>query len=154
VNATRNAAAYIGIYGMGRSLVSAAAMGGGPFGDGDPISSVLSDGERRKEIDALLDECRNRTRTLLLNKRSVVEGVRDALLEREELIGDEIEELMVRLGEGGPVEVGFGGRGGGAALPGGDGDGWGAGGGNGHGGNGNPPGWAPPPPPTSSEPLE
>jgi cell division protease FtsH len=147
VNATRNAAAYIGIYGMGRSLVSAAAMGGGPFGDGDPISSVLSDGERRKEIDALLDECRNRTRALLLNKRSVVEGVRDALLEREELIGDEIEELMVRLGEGGPIEVGFGGRGGGPALPGGgDGDGWG--------GNGSPHGWAPPPPPTSSEPLE
>jgi cell division protease FtsH len=155
VNATRNAAAYIGIYGMGRSLVSAAAMGGGPFGDGDPISSVLSDGERRKEIDALLDECRNRTRALLLNKRSVVEGVRDALLEREELIGDEIEELMVRLGEGGPIEVGFGGRGGGPALPGGgDGDGWGSGGGNGHGGNGSPHGWAPPPPPTSSEPLE
>jgi cell division protease FtsH len=155
VNATRNAAAYIGIYGMGRSLVSAAAMGGGPFGDGDPISSVLSDGERRKEIDALLDECRNRTRALLLNKRSVVDGVRDALLEREELIGDEIEELMVRLGEGDAVEVGFGGRGGDAARPGGgDGDGWGSGGGNGHGGNGHPQGWAPPPPPTSSEPLE
>jgi cell division protease FtsH len=155
VNATRNAAAYIGIYGMGRSLVSAAAMGGGPFGDGDPISSVLSDGERRKEIDALLDECRNRTRALLLNKRSVVDGVRDALLEREELIGDEIEELMVRLGEGDAVEVGFGGRGGDAPRPGGgDGDGWGSGGGNGHGGNGHPQGWAPPPPPTSSEPLE
>jgi hypothetical protein len=35
----------------------------------------------------------------------VVEGVRDALLEREELVGDEIEMLMAELGEREPIEV-------------------------------------------------
>ena len=35
----------------------------------------------------------------------MVEGVRDALLEREELIGDEIEALMADLGEREPIEV-------------------------------------------------
>ncbi|HYG71944.1 MAG TPA: AAA family ATPase, partial [Actinomycetota bacterium] len=153
VNATRNAAAYIGVYGMGRSLVSAAASGVGPLGAEDPVGRVLSDGERRKELDALLDDCRDRVRALLLKKRAVVEGVRDALLEREELIGDEIEELMAQLGEREPVELPVGGpQGDGEPSP-------GSGGlGNGHGGNGHGPGsgpgWAPPPPPAPAEPLE
>jgi cell division protease FtsH len=105
VNATRNAAAYVGVYGMGRSLISAAASGPGPYGEMDPIGVVLSDAERRKEIDAILNECRDSVRNLLLKKRLVVEGVRDALLEREELVGDEIEVLMAELGEREPIEV-------------------------------------------------
>jgi hypothetical protein len=71
----------------------------------DPIGVVLSDGERRKEIDAILNDCRDNVRNLLLKKRLVVEGVRDALLEREELVGDEIEVLMAELGEREPLEV-------------------------------------------------
>jgi hypothetical protein len=35
----------------------------------------------------------------------VVEGIRNALLTREELIGDEIEELMAELGEREPIPV-------------------------------------------------
>jgi len=35
----------------------------------------------------------------------VVEGVRDALLDREELVGDEIEVLMAELGEREPIEL-------------------------------------------------
>jgi cell division protease FtsH len=105
VNATRNAAAYVGVYGMGRSLISAAASGPGPYGEMDPIGVVLSDADRRKEIDRLLNECRDSVRNLLLKKRHVVEGVRDALLEREELVGDEIEVLMAELGEREPIEV-------------------------------------------------
>ena len=105
VNATRNAAAYVGVYGMGRSLISAAASGPGPYGEMDPIGVVLSDAERRKEIDAILNDCRDSVRNLLLKKRHVVEGVRDALLEREELVGDEIEVLMAELGEREPIEV-------------------------------------------------
>ena len=36
---------------------------------------------------------------LLQQKRHVVEGLRDQLLVREELIGDEIEEVMAELGD-------------------------------------------------------
>jgi len=103
VNATRTGAAYVGLFGMGKSLVSVGAMAPTAL-DGDPIRAVLSDGERRKEIDAILDDCRNRVRALLLQKRHVIEGIRDALLEREELIGDEIEALMAELGEREPLE--------------------------------------------------
>jgi hypothetical protein len=44
-------------------------------------------------------------RALLESNRHVVEGIRDALLVREELIGDEIEELMAELGEREPIPV-------------------------------------------------
>jgi cell division protease FtsH len=135
VTASRSAAAYVGLFGMGESLVSAGAMGTSIM-DGDPIGAVLRDPERRKEVDALLEECRSRVRTLLRQKRHAVEGVRDALLEREELIGDEIEALRANLGEREPIAVG-------AVLPGstsgpfgGDGGGDGAAG-NGHRGAGD-----------------
>jgi cell division protease FtsH len=105
VNATRTAAAYVGLFGMGKSLASVAASGPSPYGDVDPIGRVLSDPDRRKEIDVLLNDCKDRVRNLLLKKRHVVDGVRDALLERDELIGDEIEALMAELGEREPIEV-------------------------------------------------
>jgi len=137
VNATRNAAAYVGVYGMGRSLISAAASGPGPSGEVDPIGVVLSDGDRRREVDAILNDCRDNVRNLLLKKRHVVEGVRDALLEREELVGDEIEVLMAELGEREPIEV--------PAAPQGDGQTFEPGG-NGRGGGGNGQGQVPPRP--------
>jgi cell division protease FtsH len=137
VNATRNAAAYVGVYGMGRSLISAAASGPGPSGEVDPIGVVLSDGDRRREVDAILNDCRDNVRNLLLKKRHVVEGVRDALLEREELVGDEIEVLMAELGEREPIEVPATTQGDGRAFeP----------GGNGQGGAGNGQGQVPPRP--------
>jgi cell division protease FtsH len=137
--ATLRAAMYVGMYGMGRSLISASL-------DADQLESAigatLGDRDRRVEVDTLLNDCRDGVRNLLLKKRHVVEGVRDALLEREELIGDEIEALMAELGEREPIEipalvpVGAGGE---AAPRGGNGQG-----GNGQGGNGRT---APPPPP-------
>ncbi|MBI2238659.1 MAG: AAA family ATPase [Actinobacteria bacterium] len=104
VNATRNAAAYVGLFGMGKSLISVGAMQPTAL-DGDPIRAVLADPDRRQEIDSILDDCRVRVRALLVQKGHVVEGVRDALLDREELIGDEIEALMAELGEREPLEV-------------------------------------------------
>jgi cell division protease FtsH len=123
VNATRNTAAYVGVYGMGKSLISAAASGGGLMDGGDPIAQVLSTPARRDEVDAILNDCRARVRTLLIAKRHVVEGVRDALLEREELVGDEIEVLMAELGEREPIELADGAIGNGqrAFAPGGNG---------------------------------
>jgi hypothetical protein len=95
---------YVGVAGMGKSLISEAAMQPSML-DGDPIRAVLSNRDRRREVDELLNSCRRQVRTLLESKRHVVEGVRDALLEREELIGDEIEELMAELGEREPIPV-------------------------------------------------
>jgi cell division protease FtsH len=126
--ATLNAALYVGMFGMGRSLISASL-------DADQIETAigatLGDPERRKEIDVMLNDCRESVRNLLLKKRHVVDGVRDALLEREELVGDEIEVLMAELGEREPIEVPATTQGDGRAF-GPDGNGQ-AGGGNGQG---------------------
>jgi len=113
--ATQIAAVYVGVYGMGKSLVSAAA-GQDAMAGGNVVGAVLSDAERRKEVDQILNDCRRRVRSLLIEKRHVVDGVRDALLEREELVGDEIEVLMAELGEREPVGLPAG------VLPGGNGD--------------------------------
>jgi cell division protease FtsH len=141
VNATRNAAAYVGLFGMGKSLVSVGAIQPSMM-DGDPISNVLNDRDRRAEVDALLNECRTRVRALLQQKRHVVEGVRDALLEREELIGDEIESLMAELGEREPIEVPIPTFAGGTGRTGAPGDGNGQGTAEGNGGGA----WPQPPP--------
>jgi ATP-dependent Zn protease len=133
--ATFNAARYVGLFGMGRSLISAAWDA---TDIESAVSATLKDRTRREEINALLDDCRDRVRNLLLKKRHVVEGIRDALLEREELVGDEIEVLMAELGEREPIEIPIPVPAGGpwATPP----------GGNGQGGNGQGT-VAPPPPP-------
>jgi cell division protease FtsH len=141
--ATFLASAYVGFNGMGKSLISVgAAMD--PTSDGNPVKLVLADGDRKQEVDALLASCRRQVLELLDRKRHVVEGIRDALLEREELIGDEIEEVMAALGEREPLPVpaGDGGRSAAPEPP---------HGGNGPSGQGNGPprplpGGIPPPP--------
>ena len=103
-NATYRAAMYIGRYGMGKSLVSASLEA--DFQE-TTLSGTLGDPERRKEMDELLKQCRVAVRSLLVSKRHVVEGVRDALLERGEIIGDDIEALMAELGEREPFDYPF-----------------------------------------------
>ncbi|MBI4259841.1 MAG: AAA family ATPase [Actinobacteria bacterium] len=102
--ATFRACLYVGLYGMGKSLVSTGVLADPTRGESF-LAPVLNDPERRKEVDAILNECRIRARRLLEAKRHVVEGLRDALLEREELIGDEIEAVMAHLGEREPLDV-------------------------------------------------
>jgi cell division protease FtsH len=130
IQATRLAAAYVGLAGMGKSLISVAAAVD-PLQDGNPVKVVLADPERRKEVDDLLSSCRKQVEQLLLGKRHAVEGVRDALLEREELIGDEIETLMAELGEREPLPVPAAGNGPAGDLPGGNGSASGDGDGSG-----------------------
>jgi hypothetical protein len=97
-----------------------------------------------------MNDCRRHVRGLLMRKRHVVEGVRDALLEREELIGDEIEALMAELGEREPIEIPVGvltGNGQQGGKPVGIGSGAGEGDGHGTGLSGDgPTGQAPPRP--------
>jgi len=70
--ATWAAATMVGLFGMGKDLYS--------FGT---IPNELAGGSS--------------IGTLLREKSTIVEGVRDALLEREEIIGEEIDRLFARL---------------------------------------------------------
>ena len=91
--ATVNACQMIGLLGMGDSLVSVAAiesMGGGLVG------KVLADDNRRAEVEALLAESKASVTRMLEEHRRVVESLRDALLVRHELIGEDILDVIRR----------------------------------------------------------
>lgn len=86
--ATRTAAQMVGAAGMGSSLVSFAAM------DKDLVEAVLADRRARDEVEQVLDDARVAVRRLLAANRDLVEALRDALIERHELIGDEITAVL------------------------------------------------------------
>ena len=58
------------------------------------VARVASTDDGKARIEERLGAARLRARTMLAENRSVVEALRDALLERHELIGDEILEVI------------------------------------------------------------
>jgi cell division protease FtsH len=103
--ATRIAAEIVGAAGMAGSLVSLAAVQSGPFSDTNLVGRVLSDAQARPEVDRILTISKARVRALLGANRHIVEALRDALVERDELIGEEI--LEVARSAGPPVREGL-----------------------------------------------
>jgi ATP-dependent Zn protease len=93
VGATTIAAQMVGALGMTDSLVSYVAMEEG-LNDRNMVARVLSDPEGKEKVDGLLHEAKAAVKDQLDRNRALVEALRDALLEREELIGDEIVEVL------------------------------------------------------------
>jgi ATP-dependent Zn protease len=91
--ATSTAAMMVGALGMSSSLVSFDASGGGPLDPG-LVSRVLADDASRHEVEGMLDRSKEAVRQLLDAHRHVVEALRDELLERNELVGDEITGVI------------------------------------------------------------
>jgi len=89
--ATLNACQMIGLLGMGKTLVSAAAM---EYPAGGIVSKVLSTDDGRAEVEDLLGSAKASVTRMLEEHRNVVEALRDALLDRQELIGDDILEVI------------------------------------------------------------
>jgi cell division protease FtsH len=78
---------------MGESLISIAAAGDGAL-SGGLIDKVLSDKVTRAELDALLLASRDAARQIVTDHGNVVEALRDALLERDELVGPDITDVI------------------------------------------------------------
>jgi ATP-dependent Zn protease len=89
--ATQNACQMIGQLGMGTTLISAAAM---EYPAGGIVSKVLANDDGRAEVEGLLASSKDSVTQMLDDHRHVVEALRDALLEREELIGEDILEVI------------------------------------------------------------
>jgi len=94
--ATRTAASMVGAFGMAGSLISLAAAGG-PAG-ANLVAKVISDEGGRAALDRILTDSKATVRTLLDSHRHLVEALRDALLDRDELVGEEIESVIVQAG--------------------------------------------------------
>jgi cell division protease FtsH len=92
--ATTLGAQMVGAFGMGTSLVSFEAVQNGPHTAPNIVAKVLSNEQGREEVETLLREHKRDVRTLLQEDRDLVEALRDALIEHEELLGEEILAVL------------------------------------------------------------
>jgi ATP-dependent Zn protease len=92
-HATRVAAQMVGSFGMAGSLLSFEAVEGGPLHQGI-VSKVLADENARRAVERILDQSKSDVRDLLDDHRYLVIALRDALLDRDELVGEEIIETI------------------------------------------------------------
>ena len=92
--ATTVAAQMVGAVGMGGSLVSLAAVQQGALADSNLVGRVLSDPAGRAAVEAILSDQKQVARELLSANRHIVEALRDALIERHELVGRQIGEVI------------------------------------------------------------
>jgi ATP-dependent Zn protease len=89
--ATTSACQMIGQLGMGTTLVSSSAM---EVPAGGIVSKVLANDGTRAEVEELLAASKASVTQMLDAHRHVVEALRDALLDRQELIGEEIVSVI------------------------------------------------------------
>ena len=94
--ATNCAAEMIGAHGMTERLVSYMAIQNSSFSDTNIVGRVLADERGRDAVEALLQEQKRAVRKLLEENRHLVEALRDALIERHELVGSEITDVLER----------------------------------------------------------
>jgi ATP-dependent Zn protease len=92
--ATEVAALMVGALGMGASLVSYEAVAEGPISTRNLVGKVLADSASKGKVEEVLGGQKERAIAVLDENRDVVEALRDALLERDELIGDEILDVI------------------------------------------------------------
>ena len=106
VSATNVAVEMVGSLGMAGSLISYRALDPGVVG-GNLTAKVLSDKTGREAVDEILHENKAVVTSLMNENRHIVEALRDALLEEEELIDEQIIETAERLHneQGGEVSV-------------------------------------------------
>ena len=92
--ATNCAAEMVGAHGMDGSLISYMAIQNSGFSDTNIVGRVLADDRGRDAVEALLQRHKVTVQGLLSDHRHLVEALRDALVERHELVGHEITDVL------------------------------------------------------------
>ena len=93
MHATTIAAQMVGSFGMAGSLVSFEAIEAGPISQGI-VGKVLGNDDARTAVEKLLSQAKADVHTMLDNHRHLVIALRDELLARSELVGDEIVDVL------------------------------------------------------------
>jgi cell division protease FtsH len=94
--ATALAAQMVGSFGMGSSLVSYDAVNNGMHSSPNIVAKVLTNEDAKREVDEILNTHLDEVKIIIDANRDLVEALRDALLEHEELLGDEIMEVIAK----------------------------------------------------------
>jgi ATP-dependent Zn protease len=92
--ATNVAAQMVGAAGMCDTLISFAAIETSGLSGANLVARVLGDSDGRRMVEELLREQKEHVRRLMGANRHLVEALRDALIERHELIGHEITDVL------------------------------------------------------------
>ena len=103
--ATNVAAEMVGAAGMAGSLISYAAVRQGALGDMNLAGRVLGDAHGREAVEQLLADQKQYVLELLSGNRHLVAALRDALLDRHELLGAEITDVLEAARGAGPPPV-------------------------------------------------
>jgi ATP-dependent Zn protease len=91
--ATQLAADMVGSFGLGGSLISFRSIDAGLVG-GNLVAKVLADPHARKVVHQMLNDAKYDVVRLLTDHRYLVDALRHALVEREELVEGEIIEVL------------------------------------------------------------
>jgi ATP-dependent Zn protease len=92
MQATAAAATMVGSLGLGGTLVSLEAASG--IGGANVVSKVLANDQYRAAMEEILNSCKADVVRVLSDNRHVIEALRDALLDQDELIGEEILDVI------------------------------------------------------------
>jgi cell division protease FtsH len=92
--ATGLAAQMVGSFGMAGSLISYEAISQGAVSQTNLVAKVLSDSDGKQRVEDILEAQRARVREVLEENRDVHAALRDALIERDELVRDEIASVI------------------------------------------------------------
>jgi ATP-dependent Zn protease len=90
--ATELAASMVGSFGMGPGLISYNAARGP--NSPNVVAKVMADEQGRAAVEEMLQRTKTEAQALLAENRDLVEALRDALVQREELLGDEILAVL------------------------------------------------------------
>jgi cell division protease FtsH len=93
-SATQLAAMMVGSLGMAGSLISYEAVAEGLVSRTNLVGKVLSDRDSKRSVESLRDSQKARVGGVLAENRDLVEALRDALIARDELVGDEIVDVI------------------------------------------------------------
>jgi ATP-dependent Zn protease len=88
--ATQLAAQMVGSFGMAGSLISFDAVSHGPIGGANLVAKVLADERGKQSVEDILTAQKERVLEVLAENRDVHAALVKALVERDELIRDEI----------------------------------------------------------------
>ncbi len=84
----------VGSFGMAGSLISYDAVTHGPIGGPNLVAKVLSDKEGKERVEDILAAQKERVEAALAENRDVHAALRDALIDRDELVREEILEVI------------------------------------------------------------
>jgi cell division protease FtsH len=92
--ATSLAAQMVGSFGMAGSLISYDAIAEGAISRTNLVAKVLGDKDAKAKVEEILDTQKQRVVATLEENKDVVIALRDALIARDELVGEQILEVI------------------------------------------------------------